>query len=131
MHIQDNEKSQIYHHHGHCTSHFGRITSILFTEDQSTKKQRLFSCGTDGDLIEYTIDSQRQYPFIVQTRINLVEYPSYVISMVSCSMDNKNQYLLCSINNGRMKFFDIITNKCRHTLQAFPSSYEQVNSILN
>ena len=93
------------------------------------KKQRLFSCGSDGDLIEYTIDSQRQYPFKIQFRINLVEYPSYISSIISHSIDGKSQYLVCSINNGRIKFFDITTKKCRHTVQALSSSFDQVTRL--
>ncbi len=127
LYVQDEQKSHIYHNHGYCRSHFGNITAILFTEDRSTKKQRLFSCGNDGDLIEYCIDYQRQYPFGIQSRINLVEYPSYVCSIIAYSMDEKTDYLLCSISNGRMKFFDIVSKKCRHTIQALHSSFEEVN----
>jgi hypothetical protein len=126
LYVQDEQKPHLYHDHGHCQSHFGDITAILFTEDRSTKKQRLFSCGTDGDLIEYSIDYQRQYPFGIQSRINLVEYPSYICSIIAYSIDEKTDYLLCSINNGRMKFFDIVSKKCRHTVQALHSSFEQV-----
>ncbi len=70
---------------------------------------------------------QRQYPFGIQSRINLVEYPSYVCSIIAYSMDEKTDYLLCSISNGRMKFFDIVSKKCRHTIQALHSSFEEVN----
>ena len=105
------------------------MTSILFTEDQDTKKQRLFSCNSDGYLIEYCIDYKRQYPFSIQFQISLVEYPSYITSMVSYSIDRKLNYLLCSTNNGRIKFFDIISKKCRHTVRALPSSYQQVKSF--
>lgn len=128
LYAQDEHKSNIYHNHGHCVSHFGDITAILFTEDRSTKKQRLFSCGNDGDLIEYCIDYQRQYPFGIQSRINLVEYPSYISSIISYSIEEKIDCLMCSINNGRVKFFDIVTKKCRHTVQALHSSFQQVNS---
>jgi WD40 repeat protein len=109
--------------------HFGNITAILFTEDRDTKKQRLFSCGNDGDLIEYCIDYQRQYPFGIQFRINLVEYPSYISSIISYSIDGKTDYLLCSISNGRIKFFDIVSKKCRHTVQALHSPFQQVNNL--
>jgi hypothetical protein len=122
LYVQDEQKSHIYHNHGHCTAHFGHITAILFTEDRDRNKQRLFSCGSDGDLIEYCVDHQRQYPFGIQSRTNLVEYPSYISSIVSYSID----YLLCSVNNGRMKFFDIVSKKCRHTVQAIHSSFQQV-----
>jgi WD40 repeat protein len=109
--------------------HLGNITAILFTEDRSTKKQRLFSCGDDGDLIEYCIDDKRQYPFGIQSRTNLVEHPSYILSIVFFSPDTKTDYLLCSINTGRIKFFDITSKKCRHTVQALHSSFQQVDYL--
>ena len=110
--------------------HSSNITAILFTEERSTKKQRLFSCGNDGDLIEYCIDYQRQYPFGIQSRINLVEYPSYISSIVSYYIDTKAEYLLCSINTGRIKFFDIISKKCQNTVQTLHSSFQQVNKFI-
>ncbi|CAF0838357.1 unnamed protein product [Rotaria sordida] len=131
LYVQDEQKSHIYHNHGHCMNHFSNITAILFTEDRYTKKQRLFSCNSDGYLIEYCIDYQRQYPFIIQSQINLVEYPSYISSLVLYSIDAKTDYLICSINNGRIKFFDINSKKCRHTVQAIDSSFQQIKVWLN
>ncbi|CAF2522424.1 unnamed protein product [Rotaria sp. Silwood2] len=131
LYVQDEHKSHIYHNHGHCMNHLNNITAILFTEDRYTKKQRLFSCNSDGYLIEYCIDYQRQYPFIIQTQINLVEYPSYISSIVLYSIDTKTDYLVCSINNGRIKFFDINSKKCRHTVQALHSSFQQIKVWLN
>jgi hypothetical protein len=128
LYVQDEQKPHIYHNHGHCIDHVGNITAVLFTEDRYTNKQRLFSCDNHGNLMEYCIDYQRQYPFGIQSRTNLVEYPSYISSIVSYSSDTKTDYLLCSINNGRIKCFDMISNKCRHTLQAIPSSFHQVNN---
>ncbi|CAF4369832.1 unnamed protein product [Rotaria socialis] len=126
LHVQDEQKSHIYHNHGHCMNDFSSITAILFTEDRHTKKQRLFSCNSDGYLIEYCIDPLRQYPFIIQSQIDLVEYPSYVSSLVFYSIDKTTDYLLCSINNGRIKFFDINSKKCRHTVQAIDHSFPQI-----
>ncbi|CAF2093049.1 unnamed protein product [Rotaria magnacalcarata] len=131
LHVQDEQKSHIYHNHGHCMNDFSSITAILFTEDRHTNKQRLFSCNSDGYLIEYCIDPLRQYPFIIQSQMNLVEYPSYVSSLVLYSIDKTTDYLLCSINNGRIKFFDINSKKCRHTVQAIDHSFPQIKVWLN
>ncbi|CAF4707320.1 unnamed protein product [Rotaria sp. Silwood1] len=131
LYVQDEHKSHIYHNHGHCMDQLSTITAILFTEDRFTKKQRLFSCNDDGYLIEYCIDYQRQYPFIIQSQINLVEYPSYISSLVLYSIDTKTDYLICSINNGRIKFFDINLKKCRHTVQAIHSPFQQIKVWLN
>ncbi|CAF4254108.1 unnamed protein product, partial [Adineta steineri] len=103
LYIQDKEKFHIYHNHGHYIDHSSHITAILFTEDRITKKQQLFSSDNHGSLIEYYIDYEREYPFGIQSCINLIEYPSYISSIVSYSIDGKTDYLLCSINNGRIK----------------------------
>ncbi|CAF1384387.1 unnamed protein product [Adineta steineri] len=126
LYIQDKEKFHIYHNHGHYIDHSSHITAILFTEDRITKKQQLFSSDNHGNLIEYYIDYEREQPFGIQSCINLIEYPSYISSIVSYSIDGKTDYLLCTINNGRIKFFDTNVNKCRHTLQTIPSSFHQI-----
>ncbi|UJR26626.1 hypothetical protein I4U23_007944 [Adineta vaga] len=126
LYIHDEQKPDIYHIYGYCTNHSKEITSILFIEDRLTEKQRLLSSDNDGNLIEYSIDYHRQVPFEIQSRINLIEYPSYILSMISYSIDGKNDYLLCSISSGQIKCFDINLYQCRHTLQTLRFSFEQI-----
>lgn len=127
LYVREVEKPSAYHYHGHCIdSHLGGITAILFTDDRSTKKQRLFSCGRDGDLIEYCIDHQRQYPFRIQSRANLAECPNYIQSLAFYSIEKNSDYLICSMNNRRIRFFDLLSKKCQHTVQALHSVFEHV-----
>jgi hypothetical protein len=125
LYVRDKEQFDLYHNHGHYRAHDGRISTIHFSEDRLTKKQRLFSCGVDGDLIEYCLDYQRQNRFGIQTRFNLVEYPVYVHSLVDYVNERNEEYLVCSLSNGRLKFFDRTSKKCHHTVQAIPTSFEQ------
>ena len=129
LYVRESERPSLYHYHGQCLeTHLGGLTAILFTEERSTKKQRLFSCGRDGDLIEYCVDHQRQYPFRIQSRTNLAEYPNYIHSLAFYSMGKPTDYLICSMNNGRIKFFDLLSKKCQHTVQALHSVFQQVGS---
>lgn len=51
--------------------------------------------------------------------------------MVSFAMSPKENNLLCSLNNGQLKFYDIDTKKCRHTLQTLHIPFDQVSCALN
>ena len=104
------------------------MTSILFHEDLKAEKQRLFSAGMDGDLIEYRIDVHREDSFSIQTRYNLVESPIYIRSLAIYSLRKHIDCLVCSMSNGRIKFFDLTTKKCQHTLQTLPSPFVDVRS---
>ncbi|CAF1588853.1 unnamed protein product [Adineta ricciae] len=126
LYIRDEQTSSIYYNHGHCMNHSGKITAILFTEDRCTKKQRLLSSDNHGNLTEYCIDQQREHPFEIQACVNLIEHPSYIISMTTYSIDGKTDYLLCSVNTGQIKFFDLDSNKCRHTLQTLRIPFQQI-----
>ncbi|CAF0918500.1 unnamed protein product [Didymodactylos carnosus] len=128
LYIRDAKKSNIYHNYGRCVAHFNGVSAILFTEDKQTKRQCLFSCGGDGDLVEYTVDGERLFPFGVQSRSNLCDYPYYAHSVVQYSSDPKNHYLVCSISDARIKFIELATKRCRWTIQVFPQYqiYEQI-----
>ncbi|CAF0765608.1 unnamed protein product [Adineta ricciae] len=126
LYIRDEQTPFIYYNHGHCTNHSGKITAILFAEDRYTKKQRLLSSDNHGNLTEYCIDQQREHPFEIQACVNLIEHPSYIISMTTYSIDGKTDYLICSVNTGQIKFFDLDSNKCRHTLQTLRIPLQQI-----
>lgn len=118
----------LYHILGHIIGHIGRITAILFVQDRSNKNERLFSSGIDGDLIEYVLDDQTQNSFNIQKRNNLVEYPTFIHSLALFPIDSESNHdhLICSLSNGRIKFFDLLSKQCQHTVQALYSPFEQV-----
>ncbi|GAU90792.1 hypothetical protein RvY_03161-2 [Ramazzottius varieornatus] len=110
---QDWNKTWVYV--GCHQSHTGAVLNLAFVREVGVEKDRLFTLGLDGCLVEYDLDQSADGDLLIQYR-EMIDSEDQPFAFALYPPISKESFLITSNNKYKLRLWNVTTKLCRKTV---------------